>query len=137
MGYRRSRTVGWTDLAALGAGLVVIALSFMPLPVSVPSQLLSIVGTDKLGHFACYAALGVLAMFRRRRLSSALLTAGVILYLGGVIEILQGQFNRTTDLADFAANGLGLAFAGMIVTLLRTMRRTRRRTFASAGASSA
>ncbi len=137
MGYRRSRTVGWTDYAALGAGAVIVALSFLSLPVAVPSHLVSFVGVDKIGHFACYAVVGVLAMYHRRRLSSALLTAGVIFYLSGVIEIVQGQFNRTTDLADFAANGLGLAFAGIVVTLLRSMRRARRRTFASVSANSA
>ncbi|MEM8685692.1 MAG: hypothetical protein AAGF81_00070 [Pseudomonadota bacterium] len=137
MGYRKSRTVGWTDYAALGAGAVVIALSFLSLPVSVPSHLFSFVGVDKVGHFACYAVVGVLAMYHRRRLSSALLTAGAILYLSGIIEIVQGQFNRTTDLADFVANGLGLALAGILVTLMRSMRRARRRTFASASANSA
>ncbi len=137
MGYRRSRTVRWTDAAAVGAGLVVIALSFLSLPVSVPAHLFTFVGVDKIGHFACYAVVGVLAMYHRRSLTGALLTAGAILYLSGVIEIVQGQFNRTTDLADFAANGLGLALAGILVTLMRSMRRARRRTFASVSAKSA
>ncbi|MEM1200425.1 MAG: hypothetical protein AAGI06_14060, partial [Pseudomonadota bacterium] len=61
MGYRRSRTVGWTDYAAVGAGLAVLALSFLSLPISAPSQLFSLIGTDKAGHFACYAVVGVLA----------------------------------------------------------------------------
>ncbi len=129
MSYRRSRTIGWTDIAALFAGLAIVALSFIPWLI--PSSLLSLIGGDKAGHFACYAVVGVLALYRRRRLASALLTAGIILYLGGVIELLQGHFNRTTDIADFAANGLGLALAGIIVSLLRSARRTRRRTSAS------
>ncbi|NNF76430.1 MAG: hypothetical protein HKN05_00240 [Rhizobiales bacterium] len=125
MGYRRNRTVGWTDIAALFAGLAIVALSFIPWLI--PHSLLSFIGGDKTGHFAGYAVVGVLALYRRRRLASALLTAGVILYLGGVIELLQGQFNRTTDLADFVANGLGLALAGIIVSSLRGVRRARRR----------
>ena len=135
MSYRRSRTVGWTDIAALFAGLAIVALSFIPWLI--PTSLLSLMGGDKAGHFACYAVVGVLAMYRRRRLATALLTAGIILYLGGVIELLQGQFNRTTDIADFVANGLGLALAGAIVTVLRSMRRARRRTFSSATPKSA
>ncbi|MCP5084150.1 MAG: hypothetical protein GY948_20890 [Alphaproteobacteria bacterium] len=128
MGYRRSRTVGWTDIAALCAGLAIVALSFIPWLI--PHSLLSFIGGDKAGHFAGYAVVGVLALYRRRRLASALLTAGIILYLGGVIELLQGHFNRNTDIADFAANGLGLALAGVIVSGLRSMRRSRRRTSA-------
>ncbi len=132
MRYRRSKTFGPTDLAAFFVGLAIVALSFAPSFIS--SSLLSLIGGDKAGHFACYALVGVLALYRRRRLSSALLTAGLILYLGGVIELLQGSFNRTTDLADFIANGLGLTLAGVIVSLMRSARRARRRTFSSATA---
>ncbi len=126
MPYRRSRTIGWTDIAALIAGLAIVVLSFAS--GLIPSWLVTGLGGDKVGHFGCYAVVGILALYRRRTLSSALLTAGIILYLGGVIELLQGEFNRTTDLADFAANGLGLALAGTITSLLRSARRGRRRT---------
>ena len=126
MPYRRSRTIGWTDVAALFAGIAIVALSFAS--GLIPSWLVTLLGGDKAGHFACYAVVGVLALYRRRTLSSALLTAGIILYLGGVIELLQGEFNRTTDIADFAANGLGLALAGTITSLMRSARRGRRRT---------
>ena len=132
MSYRRARIIGWTDIAAFFAGLAIVALSFVPWLV--PTSLLSLMGGDKAGHFAAYAVVGALAMYRRRRLATALLTAGIILYLGGVIELLQGHFNRTTDLADFAANGLGLALAGVIVSLLRAGRRARRRTYSSSTA---
>ncbi len=135
MSYRKSRSIGWTDIAALIAGLAIVAVSFASWLI--PPQLLSLAGGDKAGHFICYAVVGVLAMYRRRRLATALLTAGIILYLGGVIELLQGQFNRTTDIADFVANGLGLALAGIIVSLLRSLRRARRRTHASVPAKSA
>lgn len=135
MGYRRRRTVGWTDIAALIAGLAIVALSLVPWLI--PHSLLSFIGGDKAGHFAAYAVVGALALYRRRRLSSALLTAGIILYLGGVIELLQGHFNRTTDIADFVANGLGLALAGIIVSLMRSTRRARRRTSAHLRSSAA
>lgn len=125
MRYSRNKRLGWTDLAALLAGLAIIALSFIS--GLVPASWVGFIGGDKAGHFAAYAVVGVLALYRRRSLSTALLTAGVILYLGGMIELLQGQFNRTTDLADFAANGLGLALAGVLISLLRSARRSRRR----------
>lgn len=135
MSYRKRKIIGWTDIAALIAGLAIIAMSFASWLI--PHHLVSLAGGDKAGHFICYAIVGVLAMYRRRRLASALLTAGIILYLGGVIELLQGHFNRTTDLADFVANGLGLALAGVIVSVLRAERRARRRTYASVTANSA
>lgn len=125
MRYSRSKTLGWTDFAALLTGLAIVTLSFVS--GLIPSSWINMAGGDKVGHFAAYAVVGVLALYRRRSLSAALLTAGVILYLGGVIELLQGQFNRTTDLADFLANGLGLALAGIAVSLLRSARRSRRR----------
>ena len=51
MTYRRKRTFGWTDFAALFAGLWVVAMSFFP--GLIPLGLLDLAGGDKAGHFLC------------------------------------------------------------------------------------
>ncbi len=126
MPYRKRRIIGPTDLAAIGVSLSIIVLSLIP--GALLSSVVAFLGGDKAGHFIAYGLVGTLALYRRRSLSSALLTAAIILYMGGLIELVQDAFNRTTDLADFFANALGLSLAGIIVTLVRASRRSRRRT---------
>lgn len=66
---------------------------------------------DKVSHLLAYGALGLLAVlaFGRHRRQAAL-TVLLLLMMGGLLELLQAAGGvRTGDLADMAANTLGVA----------------------------
>ncbi len=106
------------DLLALGVAFTLIGLSLAPSSM-ISFAWLSGVGGDKLAHFASYALIGFLALYRRQKLSTSLLLAAVIVYAGGAIELIQAEFGRTPDLADFVANCLGVAVGGLAVAAVQ------------------
>lgn len=100
----------------LGAGVAIIAaiwaLSLMPAPPQIP-------GGDKWHHFAAYAGCTAwwcmtLTTWRQRRIAMATLVV-----MGAAIEILQGLSGfRHFELADIAANTLGVLSGGALINLL-------------------
>ena len=89
-------------------------LSLTPLP-----QLPSTPGGDKTHHFIAYGALMFPTALRRPKywIWIGLLYIG----LSGVIELVQPMANRHMELADLAANGLGIlcgTAAGLLLNLL-------------------
>lgn len=99
------RPLLWAALWCAGVAATV-ALSLAPAPDmgALPS------GTDKLQHFAAYAALaaGAVQLYPRWR---SLLSVGVMLVLMGIgLEYLQGALtvDRVADRTDALANTLGV-----------------------------
>jgi VanZ family protein len=78
-----------------------------------PPDLSSILGWDKFQHFIAYfglASMATVVIGLRPRLALAIL--GVI-FLGGVLEIIQAFTGRDPEVLDFVANCLG-ALAGTL-----------------------
>ena len=78
-----------------------------------PPDLSWILGWDKAQHFTAYfglASMTTLVLGLRLRLVPGVL--GVI-FLGGLLEILQAYTGRDPDILDFAANSVG-ALAGFL-----------------------
>ena len=77
-------------------------------------------GSDKLVHFAAFAALAFpLARTGRVGLLPVLLGASAF---GGLIELIQPHFNRSADLYDWTADTLGVCLgigAGLLYRRLR------------------
>lgn len=111
------------DAIAVSAAVLVVVLSLTPFSVSVDLALP--VGVDKIGHFLSYSILGFCALYRRYTLKRSSVTAAAIVSLGAVIEIVQTVFDRTSDINDFFANCLGVAFAWIAVGLFRWVRQGR------------
>ncbi len=109
------------DYLALIAGVCLIDLSFPPSTFFSISWITD-TEVDKAAHFAAYAFVGFLVLYRRRKISTSLLTAAVLIYIGGVIELMQSDAHRSTDIADFIANCLGVVFAGLVVALVQLCR---------------
>ncbi|MEM7427714.1 MAG: VanZ family protein [Pseudomonadota bacterium] len=121
MTSRRKFRLKRTDAAALAAAVVLAVISLLPaswMPVTV----FALVGGDKAAHILAYMVLGTFALYARRRFSTVFLTMISLLYFGGLIELLQEDFGRTSDIADLAANGVGLGLAGITVAVWKTMR---------------
>ncbi len=72
----------------------------------------SAIGSDKIGHFVAYTALGAFAAFgvRLHGPRALLGIALAILLYGGFLEVVQGLTDdRTPSFADLLANALGMA----------------------------
>ena len=102
-----------TDIVAGVIALSLAVLSLMPASW-MPASLIALIGGDKVAHVIAYAALGVFALYGRRRFATAFLTGISLLYFGGLLELFQADVGRTSDIADLIANGIGLAIGGMI-----------------------
>lgn len=99
----------WPVPALLIASMVSV-LSLLP-----PSATPNVGGSDKLHHFAAYAAIVFpMALARPRRWP---LLLAVVAGWGGVIEIVQPHFGREASLGDVAAN-LGGICAGTLAGLI-------------------
>ena len=72
---------------------------------------------DKALHFVAYFGLAWLATLAWGRRIAPLLILAVVLALGGILEILQGQTGRDGEWADIVANTLG-GLTGMGLALL-------------------
>ena len=96
--------VGWLLV------LLVIVLSLAPVPVDVPVE-----EGDKVGHVVAYAALmfwfaNLFETLNRR----SMLAIGFVV-LGIALEFVQGWTDyRTFELADMAANALGVAMGWVL-----------------------
>ena len=106
---RHSRTgLTWWRVATLGVVLLTIVLSSLDPRLAPPTEL------DKTGHFVSFV---FLALLSRWSLPVGMKAVAVGLLLLGVgIEILQGltAVGRSADLADIAANVVGIA-VGLLI----------------------
>lgn len=104
---RFARAAGW---AVFAAGLVAVSvLSLLPQAV-LPEN-----GSDKLGHFAAYAALGCVGMLAAQTPRTGWLILAGLTAWGGALEL--GQLlveGRVGDWLDLAANAAG-ASAGILL----------------------
>src|SRR5262245_19741802 len=101
------------------AGWVLVAMVIYG-SLSAPFPTTEIRVSDKIVHFSAYCAMALWfsGLLERRRYPWI---AGLLIALGGIIEILQGEmgFGRDADWRDFLANTLGvglavgLAYAGL------------------------
>ena len=115
MNARREKQLKRTDIVAAFLALVLVVISFLSASW-LPVHLFNWLGGDKFAHIFAYAILGVFALYARKRFGTAFLTALSLLYLSGVVELIQAELGRSTDVMDLAANGIGLAISGTIVT---------------------
>jgi len=81
-----------------------------------PQETLPEVGGDKAAHFLSYALLVLPSSLRRP--ARAPLLWGALLAWSGLIELLQPYVNRQAELADLAANGLGMFFGILLARVL-------------------
>ena len=88
----------------LGAVIAVLTLA--------PISSTAVPGSDKLHHAIAFAALAFPVCFARPRLILPV-TAAVIAY-GGAIELLQPQFGRTAEWADFWADCVGAVIGSAV-----------------------
>jgi VanZ family protein len=96
----------WSALGYL-ALVVVGVLSLIPAPVDIH-------GSDKLLHFLTYAALGAGFTLIACSLRQTLISAGLLIAYGIVLEVLQGMTGyRMFELLDMLANS-----SGVLVSLL-------------------
>lgn len=98
--------------------VAVFWLSLVPEPPEIPLKMTAI---DKIEHFAAYAVMAFLFRFylsysRIRRSRSILIVIVVMLFTGGLIEILQGYTGRQPEAADLLADAAGAA-AGSLISL--------------------
>ena len=100
--------------AAVAYALLLLALSVMTVPDDVPS----VAGIDKVFHFCAYGGLGWLIVKNIKNGLSLTATVAVAFVLsfsyGAVIEFWQQYVGRDASVADAVANGLG-ALAGAYV----------------------
>ncbi|HWA04848.1 MAG TPA: VanZ family protein [Rhizomicrobium sp.] len=75
---------------------------------------------DKVLHFVAYfglAAIAALALRKRRAIAAAVLA---LVFLGGMLEVVQGLVGRDAEWLDEAANTAGaIAGAGLALLFLR------------------
>lgn len=111
--------LGTTLILALGLAVATLT----PLP-----RVVSVGGGDKLHHVVGFAALILpIAVLRPRWL---LVAAPVMLLYGGLIELIQPFVGRSCELADWLADGVGVAlgsvFGGALHLAGRWLMRLRR-----------
>ena len=78
-------------------------------------------GSDKLVHFAAFAALSF-PLSRTGRIGLAPVFVGASAF-GGLIELIQPSFNRSADMSDWVADTLGVVLGiicGLIYRRLRS-----------------
>ena len=101
----------------VGAFLGVTVLSVLPAPQMDGLE------SDKLGHLIAYAVLTlllVLSLSVDRRVPPRFWVAVMALLLyGGLIEVLQHYIGREFDLADMAANAIGVIVGAGVGILAR------------------
>jgi VanZ family protein len=87
---------------------------------SAPIQVLNSLGfNDKLLHFLAYALIAVVPILHETWLFTSLASIGTVA-LGGALELGQTYCpGRSCDLADFAADGLGVSFGLLVGWYLR------------------
>jgi len=119
----------WRILAIVVAAAIVI-LSLIPKPPEIPGGFHS---ADKIAHFIAYLVLSFLVFTSvseertfGNRLSAILIVAGLCLFYGGLIEILQMFTGRQPELLDLAADLIGAVCGALVgVGLWKRLRRTR------------
>ena len=117
----QSRPAARPPLRSIAAAALILALTLMPLPEGDGPGLFP--GADKLVHFSMFALFGLAARAdaaaRGRLRAGAAAAFGLALAVG--TELAQAFIpGRGADLADFAADALGLAFgllAGRVLVL--------------------
>ena len=77
-------------------------------------------GIDKLVHLAAFAAL-VFPLARTGRVSLLLVFIGASAF-GGLIELIQPTFNRSTDINDWIADILGVVLGIALGLIYRRIR---------------
>ncbi|MHC3379864.1 VanZ family protein [Haloarcula sp. H-GB5] len=105
-------------LPAVGFSLLVLVTSLLPVPEGVGEQAPALLGfaLDKWVHAASYGTLAVLLAWGRRARDVMTVAALVTLAIcyGAGVELVQGFVpSRGTSGADFFANSVGAALAGV------------------------
>ena len=103
-----------SDKIALMVASSIVVLSLLP-----PPDVQQIAGSDKLIHFIAYGVLTVFALYRRQSWVGAMVVVAGILMLGGLIELVQPWFQRTSELPDFGADLAGVGFGAAVVATAR------------------
>jgi VanZ family protein len=118
----------WRILAAVVA-VGILVLSLLPKPPEIP---VGIRFSDKIAHFVAYLVLGflVLTSISGRKgnpsaLFAVLIVAGLCVFYGGLIEILQTFTGRQPEFLDLTADLIGAIFGALVGLGLR--RRLRRK----------
>lgn len=115
MGYPRPSTVSWirpNGLVALRACFLVATFFLATASVVPRDRLPSHTVHDKLLHFAAYATLGLMAMLAVRSRQRQITVMLLLVVLGIALEFAQILVpGRSFELADMAANGLGVYLA--------------------------
>lgn len=110
-------------LILLTSAVIFLSLS----PSSAVAPAVRMVGGDKFAHFLAYSALGfwtffalgnVIASLRRRMLRRYVISVVYCFTVGGVLELVQPMFERTSSLWDVAANTAGALFGTLAALLI-------------------
>ena len=110
LGVKRRRAIAFWLTLALLACITVLTL----LPLTVPS---GVKGSDKVHHILAFAALTLpSAVFYPKALLRVMVVAVVY---GAAIEILQPYVGRSSELADFIADLVGIGLGATIGWFLR------------------
>ena len=106
-------------IATVPMALAIAVATLMPMPANIP-------GGDKLQHMLAFGILAFPTALIRPRW--AIWSFLAVVAYGGLIEVIQPFFNRTADLADLRADGIGAAVGVAIGILLHPLvQRLRRR----------
>ena len=106
---KRGLALLWTLAAAVALGLPGQSLPEAP-----------VLAFDKVVHLVLFAVFGILWLRAYPRSGWVVLTAGLVFGLSAEIYQHLMPINRTFSLADFAADGLGLALGLGFGTWFRT-----------------
>ncbi|RLN01858.1 VanZ family protein [Haloarcula sp. Atlit-7R] len=105
-------------LPAVTFSLLLLVTSLLPVPEGAGEQVPALLGftLDKWVHAASYGTLAVLLAWGRRahRATTVVALVAISICYGAGVELLQGLVpSRGTSGADFFANSLGAALAGL------------------------
>ena len=117
---KRSHHLAFWRLALAGCMVTIMVLSLLPLSERLPTT-----GWDKSNHMLGFATLAFLSHWASPGRTAQALAA--LLAYGGLIEVLQSFTpDRSAELADVIADGIGLAFGVGIATVVAALAKMRR-----------
>jgi VanZ family protein len=94
---------------------LMVLFSITTLSLWPAEQLPRVVGGDKIHHYIAYALLTLPVAIKKPKYWQFILLS--FLFYSGVIELIQGYFNRYGEWLDLVANSLGI-LTGVIVAQL-------------------